>query len=474
MIFKNDIENGTVDPSLPDYAVKYSISTSDVYDTVPGSVTYQNFDEGVQILRIDLSALTIYIEKDWTNRKSLSNQNKIILKKGNITKTFKFSKVYPFTINSLPATRVILTSDATSQDLFDFIGATGAPGATGLGYLSLQPQNDYAYNDLSSDFQTQRRILNYETDEFSVDFSWKNAFNVKYNQLRWRSTPILNRVTRVYYYVVDSGEYTSLPNAFVNSSWGAGETINLSGSVKRIEVLDGGQFDGTPAIIATYSGASGASFSVGMTGNAIDTISVVTGGLGFNESPVISTIGATVISAPSFQSYIEIGAINQLTIGYDYVAPPTISLVGGSGASGSIGATVQVFNEGRIDYIKVLSGGTGYVTGQEVIFSGGGGTGARATVIADDSIIAIKILDGGYNYTSSPTVSVTTGATAAVLEAVVSLYADWNYITIEPDNPGYTVDYLKKYLEYEWQIYSALEKKQNFVNYSPTLKFKFF
>ena len=475
MIFKKEIENGTVNPALPDYAVKYSISTSDIYDTIPGSVTYQNFDEGAQILSIDLSSLSVYIEKDWTNRKSLANQNSIIVKKGNIVRKFNFTKIFPATVNSQPATRIILSTSTTAQDLFDFIGTTGALSASGTAFLGLYPQNDYSYNDLSYDFEIQKNVESHEMEEFYVDFSWKNNYNVNKNTLRWRTVPTLVRTTDVLYSIIDGGEYTKLPNAFVNSPYGAGETVELSGSVKNITVIDGGLFDGTPYLVAIYPGGSGATFSVGMSGNSISSASVVYGGLGYNESPNIVAVGATVLSAPTFSSTVEIAAVNRLTFGYDYVSSPTVTLSGGSGASGSIGATVSVINEGRVDYTKVISGGINYVTGQEVVFTGGSGSGAKGTVYAENgSIVSVKMTDYGKNYSSAPSAAIVGGGSGAVLQPIVSPYEDWNYVEIDPDNPGYTINNMKKYLEYEWQVYSGTEKRENFTNYTQPLRFKFF
>ena len=38
MIYKNYIENGTVDHSLPNYATKFALLTSDILDTLPGDI----------------------------------------------------------------------------------------------------------------------------------------------------------------------------------------------------------------------------------------------------------------------------------------------------------------------------------------------------------------------------------------------------------------------------------------------------
>ena len=474
MIFNREIENGTVNPELANFTTKFSISTSDVYDTVPGSIAYQNFDDGAAILQIDLTNLTLYIEKDWTNRRSLSNQKSIVLKNGNFTKILNFSKIYPAEINSQPATRIVLSSDTLPADLYNFVGLTGTPAAIGKAYLSLYSQNEFPYNDHSTEFQLQKFLQSQEREEYYVNFSWKNNFNVKKNSLRWRATPSSTRITQVYYSVLDSGEYTTLPSASVVSAFGVGESIELSGAVKRVEVVNGGSFVGTPNITAYYAGASGASLSVGMTGGSILSVSVISGGSGYNSSPSLIISGATVLSAPVLVPYVEIESVNVLEQGYDYLQFPTVTLQGGSGASGSIGATVQVINAGRVDYVSVLAAGSGYTDGATVSFVGGGGNGASGIIqTVNGEIVSVKMLDYGAGYTSEPLVSVAGGSSAS-LSANVSMFSDWNYAQVDPAEANYTLYNLKKYLQYEWQVYSATEKKQDYVNYSQLFNFNFF
>jgi len=61
MIYKNYIENGTTDPSIPNYATKFSVSTSDVLDAIPGATSYDNLSSGVPILLLDSQNLRIVI-----------------------------------------------------------------------------------------------------------------------------------------------------------------------------------------------------------------------------------------------------------------------------------------------------------------------------------------------------------------------------------------------------------------------------
>jgi hypothetical protein len=368
----------------------------------------------------------------------------------------------------------VLSSDTLPADLYNFVGLTGTPAAIGKAYLSLYSQNEFPYNDHSTEFQLQKFLQSQEREEYYVNFSWKNNFNVKKNSLRWRATPSSTRITQVYYSVLDSGEYTTLPSASVVSAFGVGESIELSGAVKRVEVVDGGSFVGTPNITAYYAGASGASLSVAMSGGSILSVSVISGGSGYNSSPSLIISGATVLSAPVLVPYVEIESVNVLEQGYDYLQFPTVTLQGGSGASGSIGATVQVINAGRVDYVSVLAAGSGYTDGATVSFVGGGGNGASGIIqTVNGEIVSVKMLDYGAGYTSEPLVSVAGGSSAS-LSANVSMFSDWNYAQVDPAEANYTLYNLKKYLQYEWQVYSATEKKQDYVNYSQLFNFNFF
>ena len=60
---------------------------------------------------------------------------------------------------------------------------------------------------------------------------------------------------------------------------------------------------------------------------------------------------------------------------------------------------------------------TGYLTGDTVAFSGGGGTGAAATLtVASGAVTAITFTNFGSGYTSAPTAAITSGAgTGAVI-----------------------------------------------------------
>jgi hypothetical protein len=474
MIYSNIVENGTVNASLNSNSTEYQVVTSDVTYSIPGSVSNYDYNEGVNIVAIDPANKTLYLDKDWSNRRALSNQKQIIAKKGSLTRFFNFVRLYPALVNSQPATRVLLAPETDIKDLFLFVGLTGIPSAAGKAYFSLYPQNDYVLNNTATNFQVQKNFDQDEIqrEEFHANFTWINGENVYKNWFRWRPTPVSVRNTAINYTVISGGEYSVLPSVSISSKWGTGAVAEVIGCIANVNVLDGGSFDGTPQIEATYPGGSGASFSVGMSGGSISTVTVIDGGYGYNGIPEFSFTGATVISVPSLQCYLGITAVNSANDGYDYIESPTLSLVGGSGTGGSVSAGVTVSNEGRVDCVLLEGEGIGYISDQEVIFSGGGGTGAKAVTKVVNGILSIVMKEHGYGYTSAPTATITGPGSGATAVPVVSLYGNWNYLSFTSTSPNVSLYNLKRNLEYEWQVFNAVRPADQYSNYSQLFKFK--
>lgn len=61
--------------------------------------------------------------------------------------------------------------------------------------------------------------------------------------------------------------------------------------------------------------------------------------------------------------------------------------------------------------VTITGGGTGYVQGAAVVFTGGGGQGAAGTLNVTDGVVdSITMTSYGFGYTSAPVVSAPTGA----------------------------------------------------------------
>jgi hypothetical protein len=448
---------------------KFPVSSSDVKIELPGATSGIFLDEGIEILQIDIPNRAVYLAGNWMNKRALENNAySFSLRRANLRQPLRFVKLLHATIDSQASTKVVLADTVTSADLFNFVGPSGAPSVIGKANFSLIPQNINPPNTLSFNF-SQEKVVN--GTQFGANFAWTNSSAVIRNVLRWRAVPRVKRVTILDYEVLSGGQYSVLPTANVKSSWGSGESLSVQGSIDTVNVSNGGNVVGTPTLNAFYPGAYGASFSLGMSGSQVVSVTVISGGTGYNGTPVFSIIGATVISSPSFSALLKVSQIVTESRGYDYIETPTFSFAGGSGSGASVSVSLTVSNEGMVDFVRVEAGGTGYADKSALIVDGN----AQGYVnVVDGSIVSAVLTDTGYGYTASPSVGVTGPGASASLVATVSLYADWNYVEIDPLFPAYSLTGLNKHSEYEWQVYSATKKKQDLNSFSPSLKFKFF
>ncbi|MDD3877164.1 MAG: hypothetical protein PHT69_11115 [Bacteroidales bacterium] len=156
------------------------------------------------------------------------------------------------------------------------------------------------------------------------------------------------------------------------------------GSVRRINIINGGHHYAHPAIEIKGGGGHGAQAFANVADGNIKSITVVDGGTGFRT-------------------------------------PPAIKITGGEGS----GALAQAFiNEetGRLLRIEVINPGTGYKH-TNIIFRGGDGTGAEAYVqeIRRGKINSIVVTQRGNWYCEEPQVQVLTDShgSGAELSAVV-------------------------------------------------------
>jgi hypothetical protein len=106
-----------------------------------------------------------------------------------------------------------------------------------------------------------------------------------------------------------------------------------------------------------------------------------------------------------------------------WYATPAVS--GGTGGISDADIMAWVANAGIVTYsggvsgVTVTSGGSGYATGAQAIFTGGGGTGATGTAaVTNGALTGVTITNAGTGYTSAPTVSFQAG-TGAVTQVTL-------------------------------------------------------
>jgi hypothetical protein len=87
-------------------------------------------------------------------------------------------------------------------------------------------------------------------------------------------------------------------------------------------------------------------------------------------------------------------------------------------------------------------------------------------------VASVLVLDRGSGYTSVPTATISGGGALATLQPVVSMYSDWNYVTMSPAQTSVTVPGFKQNLQYEWQLYSTEGSDQPLSNFSASQTLK--
>ncbi len=100
----------------------------------------------------------------------------------------------------------------------------------------------------------------------------------------------------------------------------------------------------------------------------------------------------------------------------------------GGYAGFNVAGTVYLdLTPGRVTFVAVTNGGTGYTSAPTVAFSGGAGSGAAATAIIDTAgtVRFVVMTSFGTGYTSAPTVSFSGGAgSGAAATATINDYSD--------------------------------------------------
>jgi hypothetical protein len=167
---------------------------------------------------------------------------------------------------------------------------------------------------------------------------------------------------------------------------------NISdGRVSRIRITDPGSgYQATPSVSIAGGIASGASFSVGISGR-VESVAIAAGGAGYTSSATTS---------------------------------PSVVFSTAQGLTGA-NAVASVDTLGRISSIQILAAGTGATTaGVTASIVGGGGTGASLSVDMLYSVASVTVTSGGTGYmvppiiTIAPAVSDATGSGAGVTASV--------------------------------------------------------
>jgi len=179
-----------------------------------------------------------------------------------------------------------------------------------------------------------------------------------------------------------------------------------SNSITIAKPSGGTGYTSAPNIVITpASGDAGinASASATITGGAINTITMNNGGSGYNSLPTITTSGG---GNPGV-----ITGFSGLVAGNNYnILTTTITATGGGG-SGFLAKPTFSASSTLSPNCTIVSGGTGYITGDQFTFVGGGGSGASGNIVAVGGVITgTNLVQVGSGYTSIPTIKITSAS----------------------------------------------------------------
>jgi hypothetical protein len=201
------------------------------------------------------------------------------------------------------------------------------------------------------------------------------------------------------------------------------------------------------------------------------------------EATVISDSGRSSLlrlTGATAGSNILVNGVDIIQQGGGYLTAPYVSIddtyqVGLTAAQ--VTSSLTLLNNGRVDYIRVIDGGSGY-TGASVSVSGSlTSDDALAEAIIENGIIRdIRVTYQGHGYTGA-TVSVLptgTGGTGASLKANIDLYSEWVYEDVIYTEKKKTITGFKTNIPYEIQIIvSADEYFRGLVHYTDSFTFQY-
>jgi len=266
--------------------------------------------------------------------------------------------------------------------------------------------------------------------------------------------------------------YTSIPSVTVTSAGGgAGANVTASLGIAQFTTTGGGAlYTSAPSIALSGGGLTAASVTLGTNGgvNTITlgtgyttlagSVSIADGGAG-TGAQAISTGGISRFSMASLDGYVAapsvtiaaptpingvtgeqaqaaaimgVDTIAVTTSGSGYSLRPSVVINGGGGTGAT--ADVATFSLATASQIQILSGGIGYVTGDALNFTNGGGAAGTVTAIGG-VITAINLTNPGTGITDLPQITVTSGTgTGATLTPLLGIET----ITISNTGLGYT------------------------------------
>lgn len=364
----------------------------------------------------------------------------------------------------------------TTRTLDAFLGASGYNYASDDTFIVLNPCLEHSddVSTLVSSFSCT--VLPSLIDTFSLVVSWELDPIVKSTKLRWRSVPRNYSISTLDFYVGATGYYTEVPAAVVNSLTGRSAIVQLKASVYEINLADGGT-GYSYASAQVVGDGSGASLSVSLSGTSVSSVNVDLGGTGYSYAPRVILSGDGYGASVS-NVVMEINTVETVQQGGGYLTSPSVTVDPTylAGTASVIYSTLSLANEGRVDYIRLDNGGSGY-TGASVIVTGSHlSDESTAVVTVEDGVIKkIDVTYGGHGYTAASVAVVPDGTgSGATAAANIDIYSKWVYEDALYTEKTITIDNFHKNIPYEIQILaSADDKFRGTAKYSKSFTFQY-
>jgi hypothetical protein len=177
-------------------------------------------------------------------------------------------------------------------------------------------------------------------------------------------------------------------------------------------------------------------------GDQVSSIAVTSGGSGYTSNPTVTITGgggSGAVATASVGAVVTGISLSNMGAGYTTAPSVTISDTTGSGATA---VAIVSYALGSVT-APTAGTGTGYLVGDVVNLTGGGGSGAAAAVATVDvngAILTVNVSSGGSGYTSAPTISSITSVagTGAVLTPALATTGVVSAINVTNGGSGYT------------------------------------
>jgi hypothetical protein len=182
--------------------------------------------------------------------------------------------------------------------------------------------------------------------------------------------------------------------------------------VKDIQIVSPGVgYNNVPFVSFTGGSPSEtAKAKATITNGRVTSVVVTDGGAGYSTTPTVSVDGG--IAGGAQLSVGVLGTVYAATItnqGTGYTGAPTILFSTAQGLTSAV--AVAAVADGKVDTIRLISGGTGATTsGVTASVLGGGGTGAQLRVSMSYRVASVTAVTGGAGFVSPPVITFTPAA----------------------------------------------------------------